>query len=54
MTRQLLSSTSFPADVVDVECDAVPAVATIASLGTSDNCDGAPSTTYDGESSHRR
>ncbi|MBL6645741.1 MAG: hypothetical protein ISP55_04760, partial [Flavobacteriales bacterium] len=41
--------TSFPADVVDVECDAVPAVATIASLGVSDNCDGAPSTTYDGE-----
>ena len=41
--------TMFPADVVNVECDAVPAVATIASLGTSDNCDGAPSTTYDGE-----
>jgi len=41
--------TLFPADVVDVECDAVPAVATIASLGTSDNCDGTPNTTYDGE-----
>ncbi|MGB1572667.1 MAG: T9SS type A sorting domain-containing protein, partial [Flavobacteriales bacterium] len=41
--------TTFPADVVDVECDAVPAVASIASLGTMDNCDGAPTTTYDGE-----
>ena len=40
---------SFPADVVDVECDAVPAVATIASLGTSDNCDGAFTVSYDGE-----
>ena len=49
MTRQLQSSPSFPADVVDVECDAVPAVASIGSLGVSDNCDGAPSTSYDGE-----
>ncbi len=41
--------TSFPADVVDVECDAVPALATIGSLGVSDNCDGTPMTTFDGE-----
>ena len=41
--------TSFPADVADVECDAVPAVADLGSLAASDNCDGNPSISYDGE-----
>ena len=39
--------TSFPADVADVECDAVPAVADLGSLAASDNCDGNPSISYD-------
>ena len=41
--------TSFPADVVDVECDAVPTLAPLATLSASDNCDGTPSIVYDGE-----
>ena len=40
--------TSFPADV-DVECDAVPGVEALVNLAASDNCDGCPSISYDGE-----
>ena len=35
--------------MADVECDAVPAVADLGSLAASDNCDGNPSISYDGE-----
>ena len=41
--------TSFPADVVDVECDMVPGVEALVNLAASDNCDGGPSIAYDGE-----
>ena len=41
--------TAFPADVVDVECDMVPGVEALINLAASDNCDGNPSISYDGE-----
>ena len=41
--------TAFPADVVDVECDMVPGVEALTNLAASDNCDGNPSISYDGE-----
>ena len=41
--------TAFPADVVDVECDMVPGVEALVNLAASDNCDGSPSISYDGE-----
>ncbi|MDG2426245.1 MAG: T9SS type A sorting domain-containing protein [Flavobacteriales bacterium] len=38
--------TAFPADLDDVECDAVPAIADLGTLAAADNCDPAPSIVF--------